>query len=94
MPARTLKPRHQDEVRTKIQASQLINRLTNHALGLLDKPMDATQVSAALGLLRKSVPDLSAVDHSGSVEQHHSFAVPVDIPDTRTAEEWAQTTVQ
>lgn len=60
MAARILKPRHQDEVRTKIQSSQLINRLQNHALDLLDKPMDATQISAALGLLKKSIPDLSA----------------------------------
>lgn len=58
--AARLRPRHQAEVRTKIQSTQLIKRLTNHALGDLEKPMDSTQVTAALGLLKKAVPDLSA----------------------------------
>jgi len=94
MAARTLRPRHQDEIREKIKTSQLLNRLTNHSLGLLEKPMDASQVAAALGVLRKALPDLSAVDHSGSVEQVYSFAVPIGQSDTRSAEEWAQQTVQ
>lgn len=71
MAKRTLRPRHQDEIRTKIQTSQLVNRLTNHALGKLDKGMDATQVSAALGVLRKALPDLTATEHSGSVALTH-----------------------
>ena len=72
MAARTIRVRHQDDVRRKIQASQLVNRLTNHALGKLEKkPMDATQVSAALGLLRKCVPDLSAMEHSGDLRLTH-----------------------
>lgn len=55
---------HPDEVKQKIQASQLINRLTKHALS--EKPiMDASQVSAATKLLNKVVPDLKAVEHSG-----------------------------
>ncbi len=31
--ARKLKPRHQDEIRAKIQASQLANSLMNHVTG-------------------------------------------------------------
>lgn len=55
---------HPDEVKKKIQASQLINRLTDHALS--DAPlMDASQVTAATKLLAKVVPDLKAVEHSG-----------------------------
>lgn len=55
---------HPDEVKQKIQASQLINRLTSHALS--DVPiMDASQVTAAVKLLGKVVPDLKAVEHSG-----------------------------
>lgn len=55
---------HPDEVRKKIQASQLINRLTKHALS--DQPvMDASQVTAAVKLLGKVVPDLKAVEHTG-----------------------------
>jgi len=58
---------HPDEVKKKIQASQIINRLTNHALS--DEPiMDASQVNAARALLNKVVPDLKAVEHSSDPE--------------------------
>lgn len=68
--AARLNPRHQDQVRDKIQASQLVNRLTNHSLGKLKKPMNASQVTAALGLLRKCVPDLSQISGSGEGGEH------------------------
>ena len=55
---------HPDEVKQKIQASQLINRLTKHALSKAPI-MDASQVTAAVKLLGKVVPDLKAVEHSG-----------------------------
>lgn len=57
---------HPELVRQRIQTSQLVNRLTDHAFGNCD--MSPTQVSAALGVLRKSLPDLSAIAHSGSIE--------------------------
>jgi hypothetical protein len=57
---------HSELVRQRIQTSQLINRLTSHAFGECE--MSPTQVTAALGVLRKSLPDLSAVAHSGSIE--------------------------
>lgn len=65
MAARTRKIRHDAETRDKIQASQLVNRLTAHALGNVD--MKPTQVTAALGLLRKVIPDLAATEISGAV---------------------------
>lgn len=55
---------HPDEVKKRIQASQLINRLTEHALSAAPI-MDASQVTAAVKLLGKVVPDLKAVEHSG-----------------------------
>jgi len=56
---------HPDEVKQKIQASQLINRLQNHIFS--DEPlMEASQVTAAVKLLGKVVPDLKAVEHSGT----------------------------
>lgn len=56
--------RQPDEVREKIQAAQIINRLNTHILA--DKPiMDASQVSAAKVLLNKIIPDLKAVEHTG-----------------------------
>lgn len=61
MAARKTKIRHDEETRNKIQASQLINRLTKHALA--KKPiMDPTQVRAAEILLKKTLPDLSSVE--------------------------------
>lgn len=64
--AERLNPRHQQMVRDKIQASYLINRLHGCAMGEIE--MTPVQVKAAEALLRKSVPDLKAVEHSGSVE--------------------------
>jgi hypothetical protein len=63
MAARKVKIRHDDETRAKIQASQIINRLTDHMLG--NCQMEATQVRAAEILLRKSLPDLQSVEMSG-----------------------------
>jgi len=63
MAARSLHPRHQDEVRQKIQASQLVNRLTDHAFNKVE--MSSTQVKAAEILLKKSIPDLSQVQGTG-----------------------------
>lgn len=64
MAARTLRPKHSDEVRSKIQASQLINRLHGCAMGTVE--MSPTQVKSAEILLKKSVPDLSSMELTGS----------------------------
>jgi hypothetical protein len=56
---------HPEDIRKKIQASQLINRLMAHINS--DKPlMDSSQVTAATKLLNKVVPDLSSVEHKGA----------------------------
>lgn len=65
---------HPDEVKKKIQASQLINRLQNHALftdfdnteAAKKTLMSDNQVRAAFGLLDKVVPNLKAIEHSGT----------------------------
>jgi hypothetical protein len=61
-----LQKRHSDEVRTKIQASQLVNALQNRALS--KNKMDAVAVQAARILLAKVIPDMKAIEHSGEVE--------------------------
>lgn len=63
MAARTLRIKHSDEVRAKIQASQLINRLQNHVLG--DGKLTELQLKAAKILLDKALPGLSRVEMSG-----------------------------
>ena len=67
--AARIRKKHQDEVRERIRASQLINRLENHVFGEVD--MTSTQVTAALGLLKKCVPDLATMQHQGDSE--HPF---------------------
>lgn len=57
--------RHQEDVRLKIQAGQLINVLEKHALGKDEKELSSSRLKAIEILLRKSVPDLSAVTLSG-----------------------------
>lgn len=54
-----------EEHRTKIANSKILNRLIAHAEG--DEDMSQSQVTAALALLKKIMPDLSAqtVEHSG-----------------------------
>lgn len=59
MAARKRAIRHDDNTRAKIQAAQLINRLTAHACGELE--LSNTQVRAIEVLLRKTLPDLSDV---------------------------------
>jgi len=54
---------HQDHVRQKIQASNLIHRLQCHALGEIE--MSATQIKAAETLLDRSVAKLSQIQHVG-----------------------------
>ena len=84
MAARTRKIRHDDETRAKIQAAQLINRLTAHALGELKTPMEASAVTAALGLLKKSIPDLTQVDSTVTADQ--TVRVIADKP--MTPDDW------
>jgi len=60
-----LNKRHQASVISKIQTSQLINRLQDHAHGKVD--LVTTQVKAIEILLRKTVPDLKQTEHSGEI---------------------------
>jgi hypothetical protein len=66
--AARLRKSHQDDVRTKIQVSQLINVLQNHALGI-SEDLPASRLRAIEILLKKTLPDLSQVEatHSGEV---------------------------
>lgn len=54
---------HQDDVRAKIQTSQLINRLTSHALGEVE--LSPTQVRAIEILIKKTLPDLQSIEWTG-----------------------------
>jgi hypothetical protein len=49
-----------ERVRERIRTGVLVTRLTQHVEGKVD--MRQTQVTAALGLLKKVLPDLSSTD--------------------------------
>lgn len=80
---RTVKIRHDENTRAKIQVSQIVNRLTNHLLGKVE--LSATQVKAAEILLRKTLPDLAAIEHNAGegMERYMAVAEP-----ELSAEEW------
>lgn len=65
---------HAEQVRLKIQASVIIDRLQKHVAGEVE--MSATQVAAANSLLDRSVPKLSQIQHVGGEDgsspiKHH-----------------------
>lgn len=57
-----------DEVRKRIQTSQLINRLQANALGEIDPELSTGQIKSIETLLRKTIPDLQAITISGDDE--------------------------
>ena len=73
MAARTVKIRHDEETRAKIRTSQLINRLEDHIINDLD--LKPTQVTAALGLLKKTLPDLANVELSGDSDKPFQMVI-------------------
>jgi len=78
--AARLRARHQDEIRTKIQASQLINVLQNHALGTDETEMTATRMKAIELLLKKSVPDLSSIELTGDADAPMVMKIITGVP--------------
>jgi len=61
------------EHRVKIQNSNILKALIEHAEG--SREMSPTQVSAGLGLLKKVMPDLSAVQMDATVRESHEEAL-------------------
>lgn len=59
---------HQDDVRAKIQAGQLIKILMDHADGTEEKELSASRLQAIKILLNKSLPDLQSVQLTGDAD--------------------------
>lgn len=55
--------RMSDEHRVKIQNSNILNALIDHVVG--GREMSSTQVTAGIALMKKVLPDLSAVEVAG-----------------------------
>jgi len=73
-----------DEHRDKIAKSNILRRLIDFSEGKVGVDMAPHQVTAALGLMRKVLPDLSAVEVDADVTQNVISAKPL------TPEEWAE----
>ena len=84
--AARLRATHQDEVRAKIQASQLVNVLQNHALGQTED-LSQSRLKAIEILLRKSLPDLTATTIEGPGENGEILHAHTVRPQM-TKEEW------
>ena len=74
-----MNPRHQDMVRAKIQASQLINVLQNHALNAEGEELSASRLKAIEILLRKSVPDLQSIQLTGDEDNPLLHKIELEI---------------
>lgn len=61
--AARLNTRQAKSVREHIQTTQIVKRLQNHIDGEVE--LKPSQVSAALGLLRKTIPDLARTEVTG-----------------------------
>lgn len=76
-----LNPQQDERTRTAIKTSQLVNRLQGFALNELDaqtdKPveMSPAQVKAAVALLKKTIPDLQAIEMAADVRVNHEQAI-------------------
>ncbi len=75
--AARIRKQHQDEVRERIKVSQLVNVLTDQALGKAKKELTPSRLKAIEILLRKSLPDLSSVTLTGDANNpvQHSIKV-------------------
>jgi len=78
--AARIRKKHQDEVRAKIQASQLINRLQNHALSTEADELKPSQLKAIEILLKKSVPDLQSTEITGDSDAPMQLKIITGIP--------------
>jgi hypothetical protein len=68
---------HSEQVRAKIQASVIIDRLQKHVAG--DIEMTASQITAAQVLLDRSVPKLSQIQHVGDADNPVSHNLTVQF---------------
>jgi hypothetical protein len=75
---------HPDEVRRRIKATQLINRLQAHIFDGLELSM--SQVRGIEILLRKCIPDLTAVAVKADIT--HRYVA--ELPPMLTRKEWLE----
>lgn len=88
--AARLRPRHQDEIRTKIKVAQIINFLETYVETGKDtggQDVNPARIQAARILLDKTMPSMQAIEHTGEIETHYVAVMPEAPADH---EEWAK----
>lgn len=70
-----------ERTRLKIQTTQLVKRLTSHALG--EQEMTSTQIRAIEILLKKSLPDLQNIEISGDQNNPLNMKWTVEVTDSK-----------
>lgn len=90
MAARKLKihqtPETIERIKGQIQACQIAKRLNDHVM--LGLELNKSQVSAALGLLKKVVPDLASMQHSGDANNPIKIEAELEIRPQLSRAEW------
>lgn len=74
-----LNPQQTDRTRAAIQTTQIAKRLNQFILGEKNQgkvvEMTPAQVTAALGLLKKTIPDLQSVEGTLNLNHRHEDAL-------------------
>lgn len=65
--AARLRKTHQEDIRTKIKVSQLINVLENHALGITEE-LTQSRIKSIEILLNKTLPNLQSTEFKGDAD--------------------------
>lgn len=78
MAARVNKIRHDENTRQKIKVGNIVDRLEKLIAGEID--MKPHAVTAALGLLRKVLPDVTSVELSGEISTSKVIRTPTISP--------------
>ena len=68
-----------EQHRSKIANSQILNRLVSFINGDEGVKMAPAQVTAALGLLKKVLPDLASIENTGESQVHYVIRAPEPV---------------
>lgn len=75
-----------EDHRSKIANSQVLNRLIAHVTG--DPILEPSQVTAAVALLKKVMPDMQSVEQKSEVTVRNVVEMPAPV---KTVDEWQST---
>lgn len=78
--AARLRKTHQEDVRTKIKVTELINRVQDYALGILsDEDVSSNRLNAIKMLLAKTLPDLTSIEISNAEDEEFKTVTRIEL---------------